>query len=196
MTSDLWNNAKTLSGLIGHLVSVTGCSGQQRYKGVLISADPVSKSVVLVKNSADSLPNQDEVLTNDKTKQFSYQLEIIPWVQLESIELHDKFNTNSTNEEAETLKFRKQFLNCLFDDNEGGRFSDIKNVDLEKRKSVVKGHLQKHQLNVREDTNHNLIVHDLVTIVSPFMSANCESTNQIVLDRIRNLIIQLDSSKE
>ena len=152
--------------------------------------------MVLVKNSADSLPNQDEVLTNDKTKQFSYQLEIIPWVNLESIELQDKCNTNSTNEEAETLKFRKQFLNSLFNDNEGGRIPGIKNVDLEKRKSVVKGHLQKHQLNVREDTNHNLIVHDLVTIVSPFMSVNCESTNQIVLDRIRNLIIQLDSSKE
>ena len=150
-------------------------------------------SVVLVKSSANSqLDQNEEVLTSDKKGLILYQLQIIPWVQLESIELHDKFKA----EEAEPLRLRKTFLNCLFNDNEGSRFLDIKNVDLEKRKSVVKKYLQKHQLNVREDANKNLVVHDLVTIVSPYMPPNCESTNQIVLDRIRNLIIQLGSSKE
>ena len=56
--------------------------------------------------------------------------------------------------------------------------------------------LQSHQLHVTEGENHNLIIQDLVTIKAPYASCSCEGTNQIVLDRIRNLINQLDMGDE
>lgn len=193
MTCDLWNNVKTLSGLIGQLVSVTGCSGQQIYKGVLISADPVSKSVVLVSKSADEELDQNDVLKSEISKTKSYNLQIIPWVDLKTITVQDK-TSNSNDEDLDTSNFRNNFLKSLFTDNTNNKCFNENIADLTNRKSAVKEYLEKHQLSVKEDTNRNLIVHDLVTIVSPYMSVNCEGTNQIVLDRIRNLITQLDSN--
>jgi len=193
MTCDLWNNVKTLSGLIGQLVSVTGCSGQQIYKGVLISADPVSKSVVIVSKSADEEFDQNDVLKSEINKTESYNLQLIPWVDLKTITVQDK-TSNSNDEDLDTSNFRISFLKSLFTDNTNNKYFDENIADLTNRKTAVKGYLEKHQLSVKEDTNRNLIVHDLVTIVSPYMSVNCEGTNQIVLDRIRNLITQLHSN--
>ena len=73
---------------------------------------------------------------------------------------------------------------------------DENHIDVKKRKSELKEYLLKHQLSVKEDSKENLIVQDLVSIVSPYMPINCEGTNQIVLDRIKNLVIRFDSKIE
>jgi len=199
MTCDLWNNAKTLSGLIGQLVSVTGCSGQQIYKGVLISADPVSKSVVLVKKSDDeqlSLNENEHVLKSEEKTQ-SYHLQIIPWVDLKNVVVHEKPTATPSNvEELDPLNFRAKFLKSLHLNNNKNQQLDENHIDVQKRKSELKEYLLKHQLSVKEDINENLIVHDLVSIISPYMPVNCGGTNQIVLDRIKNLVTHFDSKIE
>ena len=138
--------------------------------------------------------DQNDVLKSEINKTKSYNLQIIPWVDLETITVQDNKPSTSNDEYLDTSNFRISFLNSLFTDNTSNKCFDENIADLKDRKSAVKGYLEKHQLSVKEDTNQNLIVHDLVTIVSPYMSVNCEGTNQIVLDRIRNLITQLHSN--
>ena len=143
--------------------------------------------------SADEELDQNDVLKREISKTKSYNLQIIPWVDLKTITIQDK-TSNSNDEDLDTSNFRNNFLKSLFTDNTNKKCFNENIADITNRKSAVKGYLEKHQLSVKEDTNRNLIVHDLVTIVSPYMSVNCEGTNQIVLDRIRNLITQLDSN--
>ena len=143
--------------------------------------------------SADEEFDQNDVLKSEINKTESYNLQLIPWVDLKTITVQDK-TSNSNDEDLDTSNFRISFLKSLFTDNTNNKYFDENIADLTNRKTAVKGYLEKHQLSVKEDTNQNLIVHDLVTIVSPYMSVNCEGTNQIVLDRIRKLIIQLDSN--
>jgi len=196
MTSDLWNDAKRLSGLLGRLLSVTGCSGQQTYKGVLISADPVSKSLVLVKKSTLKDININEASNSDlntkpKTK-VGYELQIVPWVQQENIVIHEESLEGllPNSSEIDSTLFRLQFLRCLTNNNRSLFNNNSK--DLLERKNIVKSYLETHQLSVTESKNQTLLIQDLVTLNSPYTSFDCEGTNEIVLDRIRNLINQLD----
>ena len=43
MNLEFSSDTRTLQGLIGRHLIVTGCSGERTYKGVLVSADPVSR---------------------------------------------------------------------------------------------------------------------------------------------------------
>lgn len=200
MTADIWNDSKTLSGLIGRHLSVTGCSGQQTYKGVLISADPVSRSFVLVKKSVSNggLVNQTTVdsLSDNKAK-LDYQIQVVPWVRQDNIILdEDALDGNVSNERIiDSSNFKKQFLSALSYPNGSRYILGNNSEDNTDRKNSAKDNLQSHQLDVTEGEDQKLIVEDLVTIRAPYTAFNCEGTNQIVLDRIRNLINQLDSNQ-
>lgn len=133
--------------------------------------------------------------SEEKTQ--TYHLQIIPWVDLKSVVVHEKPTaTPSNDEELDPLNFRAKFLKSLQLNNFKNQLLDENHIDVEKRKSELKEYLLKHQLSVKEDINENLIVHDLVSIISPYMPVNCEGTNQIVLDRIKNLVIHFDSKIE
>ena len=133
--------------------------------------------------------------SEEKTQ--TYHLQIIPWVDLKSVVVHEKPTaTPSNDEKLDPLNFRAEFLKSLQFNNFKNQLLDENHIDVEKRKSELKEYLLKHQLSVKEDINENLIVHDLVSIISPYMPVNCEGTNQIVLDRIKNLVIQFDSKIE
>ena len=133
--------------------------------------------------------------SEEKTQ--SYHLQIIPWVDLKSVVVHEKpTSTPSNDEELDPFNFRVQLLKSLQLDNFENQLLDGNHIDVKKRKSQLKEYLLKHQLSVKEDSNEDLIVHDLVSIISPYLPVNCEGTNQIVLDRIKNLVIQFDSKIE
>ena len=87
-------------------------------------------------------------------------------------------------------------MKSLLLNNNKNQQLDENHIDVQKRKSELKEYLLKHQLSVKEDINENLIVHDLVSIISPYMPVNCGGTNQIVLDRIKNLVSHFDSKIE
>ena len=118
----------------------------------------------------------------------------MPWVQQENIILHenDPLDGTLSNERIiDSSNFKKQFLRFL-----SVNTLDNNPEDNTERKNSVKNYLQLHQLNVTEGENQNLIIQDLVTVKAPYTSCSCEGTNQIVLDRIRNLINQLDMDQE
>ena len=121
----------------------------------------------------------------------SYLIQIVPWVQEKNIAVLDHTSDNDNfSDNIDSCEFRKQFLSSFIHD-------DVKNIltsdsaTQEKRKQIVKNYLLAHQLSVDED-DANLVVQDLVTIHAPYTSLDCKGTNQIVLDRIRNLISQCD----
>ena len=121
----------------------------------------------------------------------SYLIQIVPWVQEKNIAVLDQTSDNENfSDKIDSCEFRKQFLSSFIHD-------DVKNIltsdsaTQEKRKKIVKNYLLAHQLSVDED-DANLVVQDLVTIHAPYTSVDCKGTNQIVLDRIRNLISQCD----
>ena len=122
----------------------------------------------------------------------------MPWVQQENITLNEEplHGTLSNENILHSLSFKKQFLSSLSNSNENRYNLGDNSKDNIERKNLVKNFLQSHQLHVTEGENHNLIIEDLVTIKAPYASCNCEGTNQIVLDRIRNLINQLDMGDE
>lgn len=197
MTSDLWNDANRLSGLLGRLLTVTGCSGQQTYKGILISADPISKSLVLVKKSELPDIHIDEAsssyLNPNSRVKVGYEIQIVPWVPQENIIVHeDAIEGQLPNSSVINSKlFKQQLLRCLSNSKTG--LLNEKPTNLIERKAIVKNYLQSHQLSVVENEKQTLLIQDLITLSSPYTSFDCEGTNQIVLDRIRNLIHQLDS---
>ena len=133
--------------------------------------------------------------SEEKTQ--SYHLQIIPWVDLKNVVVHEKPTATPSNvEELDPLNFRAKFLKSLHLNNNKNQQLDENHIDVQKRKSELKEYLLKHQLSVKEDINENLIVHDLVSIISPYMPVNCGGTNQIVLDRIKNLVTHFDSKIE
>ena len=136
-------------------------------------------------------------MKTSKEKTELYHLQIIPWVDLKSVVIHEtQTATSSNDEELDPLNFRVKFMKGLQLDNFKNQLLDENHIDVKKRKSELKEYLLKHQLSVKEDSKENLIVQDLVSIVSPYMPINCEGTNQIVLDRIKNLVIRFDSKIE
>ena len=152
-----------------------------------------------MKKSSDvQLPSDsNEVTLKSGNNKQSYILQIIPWVDLHCIVIQDKSTATLSNDvEIDSSTFTSTFLKTLFREKLTNQSLGEEYIDTKTRKSLVKDYLLKNQLTVREDANGNLIVHDLVTILSPYMPINCEGTNQIVLDRIRNLITQFDSKKE
>lgn len=122
----------------------------------------------------------------------SYLIQIVPWVQEKNIAVLDQTLDNENfSDKIDSCEFRKQFLSSfIHDDVENILTSD--SATQEKRRKIVKNYLLAHQLSVDEDDNDNLVVQDLVTIHAPYTSVDCKGTNQIVLDRIRNLISQCD----
>ena len=138
----------------------------------------------LVESSAANI-NADPKLNS------SHLIQIVPWVQEKNIAVLDQTSNNeNVFDKIDSCEFRKQFLSSFIHD-------DVKNIltsdsaTREKRKKIVKNYLLAHQLSVDED-DANLVVQDLVTIHAPYTSVDCKGTNQIVLDRIRNLISQCD----
>ena len=138
----------------------------------------------LVESSAANI-NADPKLNS------SHLIQIVPWVQEKNIAVLDQTLDNENfSDKIDSCEFRKQFLSSFIHD-------DVKNIltsdsaTQEKRKKIVKNYLLAHQLSVDED-DANLVVQDLVTIHAPYTSVDCKGTNQIVLDRIRNLISQCD----
>ena len=107
--------------------------------------------------SADEELDQNDVLNSEISKTKSYNLQIIPWVDLKTIAVQDK-TSNSNDEDFDTSNFRISFLKSLFTDNTNNKYFDENIADLTNRKSTVKEYLEKHQLSVKEDTNRNLIV--------------------------------------
>ena len=138
----------------------------------------------LVESSAANI-NADPKLNS------SYLIQIVPWVQEKNIAVLDQTSNNeNVFDKIDSCEFRKQFLSSfIHDDVENILTSD--SATQEKRKKIVKNYLLAHQLSVDED-DANLVVQDLVTIHAPYTSVDCKGTNQIVLDRIRNLISQCD----
>ena len=138
----------------------------------------------LVESSAANI-NADPKLNS------SHLIQIVPWVQEKNIAVLDQTLDNENfSDKIDSCEFRKQFLGSFIHD-------DVKNIltsdsaTQEKRKQIVKNYLLAHQLSVDED-DANLVVQDLVTIHAPYTSVDCKGTNQIVLDRITNLIRQCD----
>ena len=138
----------------------------------------------LVESSAANV-NADPKLNS------SHLIQIVPWVQEKNIAVLDQTLDNENfSDKIDSCEFRKQFLSSfIHDDVENILTSD--SATQEKRKKIVKNYLLAHQLSVDEH-DANLVVQDLVTIHAPYTSVDCKGTNQIVLDRIRNLISQCD----
>ena len=158
-------------------------------------------SFVLVKKSATKscLVNETTIGNlSDNTDKLGYEIQIVPWVQQEKIILHEEplDETLSNERVIDSSNFKKQFLSFLSYSTENKCILDNNSKDNTERKNSVKNFLQSHQLNVTEGENQKLIIQDLVTIKAPYTSGSCEGTNQIVLDRIRNLIDQLDMNQE
>ena len=156
----------------------------------------MSFSFVLVKKSASKSGLANEIpidnLSDNKEK-LDYEIQIVPWVQQKNIIIHEEplDGTLSNDRVIDSSNFKKQFLSCL----SLNTFDNNSEDNTERKNSVIK-YLQLHQLNVTEGENQKLIIQDLVTLKAPYSSCSCEGTNQIVLDRIRNLINQLDMNQE
>lgn len=115
----------------------------------------------------------------------------------ENIVVHESSSEELISSEKiiDSSNIKKQLLSFLSSAHENKHLFDENSKDNTERKNSVKDYLKSHQLNVIESENQKLIIEDLVTLRAPYTSYNCEGTNQIVLDRIRNLINQLDSDK-
>ena len=149
--------------------------------------------------SNGDLENQATVDSlSDNIAKSEYQIQLVPWVRQENIVVHDSSSEKSISSEriTDTTKIKKQLLSFLSGAHESKHPLDDNSKDNTERKNSVKEYLKSHQLNVRESENQNLIIEDLVTLRAPYTSYDCEGTNQIVLDRIRNLINQLDSDQQ
>ena len=144
------------------------------------------------KSNTELVESSAANITEDPKLKSSYLIQVVPWVQEKNIAVLDQTSDNENfPDKIDSCEFRKQFLRSFIDDG-------VKNIlttdsaTREKRKNIVKNYLLAHQLSVDENDNDNLVVQDLVTIHAPYTSLDCKGTNQIVLDRIRNLISQCD----
>ena len=139
------------------------------------------------------------LITTGQNGKLSCTIQIVPWVQQDHITIIEgpKDGTVfSDKEDTDSILFKDRVLKCLAYTNKNNRGVQDDSKDLVERKDFVKNYLEtQHQLLVTEDENQNLIIQDLVTLSSPYTTLNCEGTNQIVLDRVRHLIDQLDSKK-
>ena len=68
----------------------------------------------------------------------------------------------------------------------------VEAIDLNKHRDKLVSWLQKNRLPVkiekRDSTDHIINILDTVFICPPYGIDNCESTNEIVLDKVRKLI--------
>ena len=129
------------------------------HTGWVYTVDPVSQSLALVK-FVDGQAN----------------LEVVLGKSVESIEI--------INHDTETHRHQ---LDDLFRPNESKRMSA---EELKMRQIRIKSWLLKNRIPVEETGNGSgvLSISDVLFIEPPYGENNCQSTNEIILDRIQGLI--------
>ena len=121
MTSDIWND-ETISRLMGRYVSYTGCSGNLRYKGVLIAVEYVTKTLTLAEKSLASNTGITEHVTGGYERRIAIQT--VTWAQGDDVKIVDLYSSDDKLDEiiteknvitTEILNYRKKSLQ--FEDN-------------------------------------------------------------------------------
>ena len=111
MTSNIWSDGKTIWGLMGRYISITSCSGQHGYEGVLVSVDQASKTFTLgTKPVADNTANNAYV--RDGYKQGN-GIQTVPWVQgdnVKIVDLSEEDDFDSLIAEKNSRQFHDNFL--------------------------------------------------------------------------------------
>ena len=97
------------------------------------------------------------------------------------------------NDEIEEIKCRARDESLGIDlDNLFKTQHTLEEIDLNKHRDKVVSWLQKNRLPVkveqRDSTEYVINILDTVFICPPYGIDNCESTNEIVLDKVRKLI--------
>lgn len=117
----------------------------------------------------------------------------------EAIEAHvimnDEIKTIELLDEEETCKkYTEQLLEDLFQTNVEQAHENL----IEKRKNLVTW-LEKNRIpitsNMNDEDNSSISIMDSVFIHKPYNVENCESTNEIILNKVINLIQKFNQNK-
>lgn len=148
----------SLSKFTDKNVRITLCEGKNIF-GFVYTIDPVSYCVVLAENNDDSSSTNLIFVMGHAVK-------------------HIEINEQTTLQEK--ANFMEKFVN--------GSTKLYSEETLLERKNKLKNWLTKNRIPVLEDHHESLCVMDVAWIDPPYDSECCRSTNQIVLNRVRNLI--------
>jgi hypothetical protein len=101
-----------------------------------------------------------------------------------TIALNDEIKDITIIQENKELN---QNLDCLFKNK-----SQVSNSsDLKSRREEIIDWLIKNHLPVKLESNDVINILDIVYIRQPYSIEDCESTNEIILDRVRQLVLKL-----
>lgn len=96
---------------------------------------------------------------------------------------------NNINEKIDLIEIEMHLENLFSDLN-----AKESHKDLEQRKNDLVDWLRKNRLPVKLETHDSISVInilDTVFIKPPYRQDSCESTNEIILDKVRNLVSNL-----
>jgi hypothetical protein len=110
----------------------------------------------------------------DPESQKSAEIQILIGEEVKNIEIW----------EAETPKVKEKIDNLFSQKNE---FVQESHLNVEEIRDNLVEWLKKNYLPVKVE-NSKINILDTVYITSPFRVENCQSTNEIILDKVRNLI--------
>ena len=108
--------------------------------------------------------------------------------------INDSVVTLVTNDEISTISELKNELidtTNLFELN--NPIEDKQSTDdLSLRRDKLIDWLTKNHLPVKLDSNNVINILDVCFIPSPYQVDNCESTNEIILDKVRQLVLKIN----
>lgn len=139
-------------------------SDKKQISGLLVAADPISQSCVLVTSPLNkSNPLKSEFL-------------LVPCVKWTDISLHPDQSTL----DEESLQLVSQLTSLSVADTE-------LTADLSTKLQQLHNFVLQHNLNA-EIQGSVLSVQNCVSVHPPYTSADCRATNEIVLDRVASLV--------
>ena len=175
---------------IGKKVMIT-CVDKRKFFGYVYTVDPVSYSLVIAETGkldcelqGSELSYEDKHRTSSKIKQApSVTIRILSGDAIKQVtEIHQDSDT-------QTWKYLEKHIIDFKSDSNSLSVRQYDSNELEKRKTAIKNWIQNHRLPVEETEDNVLsVMKGLVSIEPPYGTANCQSTNTIVLGRIQDLI--------
>lgn len=164
-------NPIRLSELGGKKVRIIGQASKAKnagpFVGIVVAVDPISNSVVLIE-------------TENSSETTGKIISLIPRLE------NDDYSVKILEVSEETKKVYDEFRAEVERKSEGEKVENENNFSLESVEKILKDHRLNYEIS-KED--YSICVEaGIATIRKPYGTKDIASTNQIVLERLRNLL--------
>jgi len=171
-----WYRVDQIKDLLYKRVSVIvgeeSATAKNCVSGILIAADPISHSCVLLTGEV----NKDDPIKSE--------LYVVPEVDWASITI---LPDQPSSCELEPLKTA---LTAVTKSDSSQPLTPELTEKLDRLQTFIRGYNLTAEIQ-----GSSLRVQNCVTILAPFSSADCRATNEIVLDRVANLVTQFNAQE-